>query len=158
VAILEPLRRTGAADAWRGLAGLLLASVKEGMGDLAAAHREYSSLAEAAWAADVRPQALAGAARTVPRTAGHGKILERKSSKLRFGVQVGAYAKKSYALQEKARLEKAGKTVRIVQRRHAAQILHHVIVGSYGTHEEAGRAAEDLKAQGLATVAIVASF
>jgi cell division septation protein DedD len=64
----EPLAeremRGGRQDRWRAFAGLLLGSIRLGRKDLAGARAVYAELAANAWAEDVRPQALLGAAKS----------------------------------------------------------------------------------------------
>jgi len=167
-AVLEPLRRDGRQDLWRGLAGLL-ASIKAGQEGRDPAYREYARLADAAWAQDVRPQALLGAAqmtsnawkrKTLLKTlnkeypeseeaAKARKLLkEPKRATTRFGVQVGAFVKTSGALAEQKRFAKAGNRVTVVKRKQIGLVLQAVIIGPYDTRKQAARKTRQLKAQG----------
>ena len=167
--ILAVVCSAGQQSRWRAQAGLLLASIKAGQEGVEAAHREYGKLVDAAWAADVRPQALLGAAQTAtntwkrktllktldreyPKSAEAAKaramLKERVPAGIRFGVQTGAFAERAHARAQQQKLTKEGYRVSIVKRKRADVVLHAVLVGPFATRAQASLEAGALKARG----------
>ena len=136
--ILDALVNGGKQPAWRASAALLLAGLKFGSGDTAGARVVYLVMAGAEWGRDARPQALMGCARTAASAGERAKLLKEiikaypdtdesaeavvmLGGKLpangRFGVQVGAYSRKTNAVIAKKDWDKKGKKTAILSRK-----------------------------------------
>jgi len=169
--------RGGRQDRWKAPAGLLVGSLREAKRDLAGAHATYVDLAEAPWAADFRPQALLGAAKTTKVAAERERLCralikgwpdspeadearalvhEPARAGKRFGVQVGAFAQSGNAAAEKKKWAKRGKKVIVVKRRHETLgELYFVMLGPYPTRGQADSVAKGLKGEGVSCAVAV---
>jgi len=172
-AILSGLVRDGSQPAWRAEAGLLLAGLRFGSGDLAGARSVYLELSATGWGREARPQALMGCARTAVSAGERSKLLKeiirsypdtdeavealsmlgmKAKSRGRFGVQVGAYSRKSNAVIEKKDWDRKGKKAAILPRKMGSLRLFAVVLGPFDTREAAEREANGIKASGARAI------
>jgi len=173
--ILGALYSGGRQSAWRSEAGLLLAGLKFGSGDTAGARAIYQEMAGADWGRDARPQALMGCARTAGTAGERTKLLKeivktcsesdesaeagamlggkgKPKVKGRFGVQVGAFSRKSNAVAAKAQWDRKGKPAAILPRKMGSLKLFAVLLGPFESREAADREANSVKALGARAI------
>lgn len=169
--IAEAELRKGRQDRWRALSGILLGTIKYAKGDSAGAHALFTEIAAAPWGADVRPQALLGAAKSVkdpdevrrlcnavikgypdsPEADEARRLINASpEAGARFGVQVGAFAQPGNAAAERKKWTKRGKKVVVLKRKHESfGELFFVLLGPYPTREQADLVAKELKGEGV---------
>jgi tetratricopeptide (TPR) repeat protein len=172
---LDSLYRGGRQPAWRSEAGLLLAGLRFGSGDVAGARAVYLEMSGADWARDARPQALMGCARTAVSAGDRAKPLKeilksfpdsgeaveagailggnkKKAARGKFGVQVGAFSRKPNAVALKKEWDRKGRPASILSRKMGSLSLYAVLLGPFETREEAEREANSIKALGARAI------
>jgi len=176
--VLAGLLRKGRQSMWRSLSALLLAAMEFESGDSSAARRSYLDLSNEGWAAEVRPQALLGAAKSslALRRSGEGKKLldeiirefpdtyeavEAKSllepsavAAQKWGVQVGAFSQLANAEAVKRTCEARGFGVEIIDKLFGSLALKAVVVGPYENRERAESAARSFRGGGANCIVI----
>jgi len=171
--LLDGLFREGKQPAWRAESGLVLAGIKFGAGDISGARSIYVEMSGAEWARESRPQALLGSARTAPTAGERAKLLKdllkdypdadesaeaaamlggKKKGKGRFGVQIGAFSRKSNAVVMKADWARKGKRAAILSRKMGSLSLYAVLLGPFETREAAEQEVATVKAQGARAI------
>jgi len=168
--VLMPVFQKGTHPPYRALAGLTLASARFGRGLFTDSRAMYNSLVRAMWAADVRPQALLGAAKCAtelwrptenrallarlikeyPDTeeATEAREVMKVPARAKIWVQIGAYSRPDFANAEKAKWEAKGYTAALGVSRHGSLKLNILLLGPYATRAEAEKAARTLKTAG----------
>ena len=169
--LAEGERRNGRQDRWKALAGLLAGSLRLAARDLPGAHAVYVDLVGAAWGADVKPQALLGAAKSAtsaaecnrysravidgwpdaPEAAEARSLIHEKPPPDRpFAVRVGAFAQPGNAAAERKKWVQRGKKVVVLKRHHETfGELYFVFLGPYPTKAKAELVAKELKGEGI---------